>query len=90
MFVIRRVVGTSMLPALKPNQIVLAYKTRRFKVGDIVIVAHDGKEKIKRISELQAGKVFVVGDNEAESTDSRQFGWLNTRQLIAKVVFPRN
>ena len=87
MFVIRRVVGTSMLPALKPNHIVLAIKTRKVNVGDIVIIAHDGKEKIKRISALKNGKVFVVGDNQAESTDSRQFGLLSTADIVGRVIW---
>lgn len=90
LFAVRRVMGESMLPSFRPGQVVLALPRRRVKVGDVVIVRHDNLEKIKRVAQLDGNRLFVVGDNEAASTDSRSFGWLDLEQaLIGKVVWPR-
>ena len=87
----RQVVGSSMSPTLRAGQIVVA--TGRFGYvhpGDIVIVAHHGLEKIKRVVDVDPNKgVYVLGDNMANSTDSRSFGWLDHDEIIAKVIFPR-
>ncbi len=89
MFVLRRVQGMSMLPALRPGQIVLARKRlARISPGDIIIIRHDGLEKIKRVQRVSPGRVFVVGDNAAYSTDSREFGWLENEAVVGKVCWP--
>lgn len=88
---IRQVVGTSMSPTLRAGQIVIA--TGRFgyvHAGDIVIIDHDGREKIKRVSHVDPDKgIYVLGDNPGESTDSRSFGWIDHEDIIAKVIRPR-
>lgn len=89
-FVIRRVAGDSMLPLLRPGRIVIGrswFKT--LGAGDVVIVQHDGLEKIKRIQRIRDGQLFLVGDNQAQSRDSRSFGWLPISVVRAKVVWPR-
>ena len=79
-----------MLPTLKPGQDVLVlcwfYEP---KVGDIVVIRKHGKEMVKRISKLLDRKemIFVTGDNEKESTDSRQFGPIRKDQIIGKVIY---
>lgn len=79
-----------MVPTLRPNHIVVAtswFKTIRPE--HIVVIHHDGLEKIKRVRKVYNGRVFVVGDNERASIDSRSFGWLPLDAVIAKVVWPR-
>ncbi|CAN5399120.1 hypothetical protein BH09PAT4_BH09PAT4_00510 [soil metagenome] len=85
---IRRVVGDSMLPHLTPGQLVV-FAASRPRVGDIVMVRHDGREKIKRVAQLDGGRLFVLGDNPGASTDSRDFGWLGLEAVVATLLWPR-
>ena len=78
-----------MLPALRPEQIIFAYYTK-YSIGDIVIFQHNGMEKVKRIAKIDNDKVWVLGDNLAHSTDSRNFGWIKQTDIIAKVIFPKD
>jgi len=87
---LRKVVGKSMSPKLEPGQIVMATGWfRRLHPGEVVIVQHEGKQKIKRIERITGGKIFVIGDNLRASIDSRQFGWLDRRAVVARVLFPK-
>lgn len=79
-----------MLPTLRPDHMVLATGIfKKIKPETIVVVQHDGLEKIKRVQKVQAGRVFVIGDNAHQSLDSRSFGWLPQSAVIAKIVWPR-
>ena len=90
MLAVRRVTGLSMAPALRPGAIVVVHGLwRRLRPGDIVMVRHGGLEKIKRVRHIQNAQVYLVGDNPAHSTDSRAFGWLDTRLVVGKVAWPR-
>lgn len=86
---LRRVNGDSMLPGLKHGQIVIAIKTHRSRIGDTVIIRHDGLEKIKRVAKISRGEIYVLGDNSSYSTDSRTMGWLPRSVLTAKVIWPK-
>ena len=81
--------GDSMAPTLVPGTVVMGVLPRKIRPGDVVIVRHGGLDKIKRIKELRAGEVFLLGDNPADSTDSRNFGWLESTVILAKVIWPR-
>lgn len=91
---IRRVVSPSMAPKLRPGQIVWATTLfRKLHPGQVVIIAQDNKEFIKRIERIEKTdneeeRLFVVGDNLDVSTDSRQFGWLDRRSVVARVFKP--
>lgn len=90
MFYVRRVVGTSMLPTYDEGQLILAVKPfRKVRLHDIVIISHQGREKIKRITELDGNRVYVRGDNPRHSTDSRHFGWIERHHVKGRVVWPR-
>jgi phage repressor protein C with HTH and peptisase S24 domain len=89
MWVLRKVVGDSMNPTLKNGQLVLIFKTRNFKVGDIVMAFMDRREVVKRITKQADGKVFLEGDNKQKSTDSRTHGYLIDRHVMGKVIWPR-
>jgi SOS-response transcriptional repressor LexA len=78
-----------MAPALHAGQLVVGRQTRELKPGDVVIVSHNGLEKIKRIERQQGDLIYLLGDNPGASTDSRDFGWLPAKTIVAKVVWPK-
>jgi phage repressor protein C with HTH and peptisase S24 domain len=74
-----------MLPTFTPGEVVMATGWfRRVREGDVLVLRHDGLEKVKRVASVRGDEVYVVGDNPA-STDSRQFGWLPRSSVVAKV-----
>lgn len=78
-----------MAPTLTAGQLVVGRQTRELRAGDVVIVVHDGLEKIKRIEKQQGDLIYLLGDNPAASTDSRSFGWVQAKTIVAKVVWPK-
>ena len=82
-----------MLPTLRPGDEILfnpyAYQLRSPEPGELV-VAHHPKKKlqlIKRVAEvLDNGDCWLLGDNSAESTDSREFGAVPRQLLIGHVI----
>jgi len=85
----RRVEGNSMVPVLKSGDIVFARKIHHMHIyaNSIVIANINGKEIIKRVGIVKNGKVFLIGDNKAASTDSRTFGLVSCSVVLGKVVF---
>ena len=91
--VIRRVVSPSMAPKLRPGQLVWATTLyHKLRPGQVVIIEQNNRELIKRIERIEKDgdeeRIFVIGDNLGVSTDSRQFGWLDRRNVIARVFKP--
>jgi SOS-response transcriptional repressor LexA len=78
-----------MAPSLHAGQLVIGRQTRELQPGDVVIVSHEGLEKIKRIERQQGDLIYLLGDNAGASTDSRNFGWVHAKTIIAKVVWPK-
>lgn len=82
--------GHSMLPVLPPGTLVFGVRNfRRLRPGNVVVIIHEGKEKIKRIDQIKDHEIFVIGDHQDASTDSRHFGWLNYDAVQAKIIWPR-
>lgn len=79
-----------MSPALKSGDAVLIDPNANARIGDIVLVNHPYKSSVtilKRVAEIGAnGNLTLIGDNAAESTDSRTFGTVSTECFIGKVV----
>ena len=88
-----------MVPTLMPGDWALAVTRRRFRRRDIVVVEHPGRpgyEMVKRITGLPKERIgdrtladdelWVEGDLEDASTDSRHFGPVRREQVKAKVV----
>jgi nickel-type superoxide dismutase maturation protease len=90
LLLIRRVSGDSMLPTLRPGRLIIATpRYKNLRAGEVVVIRHGGLEKVKRIQEIRENRVYVAGDNQEHSTDSRSFGWLHISAAVAKVVWPR-
>jgi type IV secretory pathway protease TraF len=79
-----------MVPVLPPGTLVVGTGLfRKLKPGQVVVINHDGREKIKRIDQVEGERIFVLGDHPETSTDSRHFGWVGQHLVIAKVILPR-
>jgi nickel-type superoxide dismutase maturation protease len=89
--------GSSMEPAFRPGDRVLvnrlAYRSRHPRAGEVVVLRdpeRQGHVLLKRIAEApeQHGpsltRVYVLGDNAAESRDSRAFGTVALEQVLGR------
>lgn len=94
-FILRRrtafvVAGNSMSPTLTDGDIVIINPKAPITKGDIVLALHPYKQSvrlIKRVTEITAtGAIVVIGDNPAESTDSRTIGNLPPENIVGKVI----
>ena len=86
--------GESMMPTLGPGEFLVGIKNGTIRVGSLVVMEHPdrpGYEMVKRVAAgpgdrvgarvLGANEYWVLGDNPAESTDSRSFGPVGRRSL---------
>ena len=84
-----------MVPTLLPGDRVLVWRglgplRPRIRVGDLVTVVDPrdpDRMMVKRVAALAGADVFVRGDNEAASTDSRQFGPLTAASVRGRAFY---
>jgi nickel-type superoxide dismutase maturation protease len=73
-----KVAERSMEPALRPGDWLLARRTRRIRVGQIVLARHPGQPDlliVKRAARRVDGGWWLESDNpHAGAVDSRRFG----------------
>jgi nickel-type superoxide dismutase maturation protease len=82
--------GDSMRPAFRPGDRLLILPAARVRVGDVVALPdprQPDRLMVKRVSACAGGLVEVLGDNQAASTDSRDFGAVARRAIVGKVVY---
>lgn len=81
-----------MEPVFHPRQTLLVsfipYLFRTPQINEIIVLQSpkDGRFIVKRIRKTKDNDYFVMGDNEKESTDSREFGWITKKEIMGKVV----
>ena len=84
------VTGHSMEPALREGDWLLVLPPRRVpRVGEIVLVRDPrdrGRLLLKRVAELAADGVVVIGDHLAHSTDSRMFGTVPLADVVGRAA----
>jgi signal peptidase I len=84
-FLIRKVIGESMLPTIKPGTLIIARRTGVYRAGTYCLNSSQGSRQ-----NITDTEVFVVGDNAVASTDSRSFGYISLSSVIGIVIWPRH
>lgn len=58
---------------------------------DIIAFNHNNELLIKRIDKIDDTEgIFVLGDNSLNSTDSREFGFINQDSIVGKAIIRFN
>jgi nickel-type superoxide dismutase maturation protease len=89
-FMVAKVSGSSMLPQLKPGDLILLLKTQKLKVGQIAIAKRPDRPNllvIKRVKAVTKNGYWLEGDNLTESDDSRIFGEVDKDLILGKFIF---
>lgn len=99
LFPLAVVEGNSMLPTYNMGDILLCArihrKNRDYRPGEIIVFRAPYEDEkyfvIKRVSfsvkQDNTNYLFVLGDNPKESYDSRMYGLINCKCVVAKVLF---
>jgi signal peptidase I len=83
-----RVEGHSMMPQYRPGDMLIGWRwSRRLRPGQVVIATLGRRPVLKRIGRIgPAGELWLVGDNTADSQDSRQLGPANAGDVMAHII----
>ena len=81
-----------MAPRLPSGSLIVARPiddATRLRIGDVVVARRPDRPDLEIVKRIQAidpqGAFFLAGDNPAASTDSRQFGPVIRRHILARV-----
>lgn len=79
--------GLSMIPTLAPGERLLVRHDGPIVLGDIVVFKRDQKFEVKRILRIEADGIFVQGDNDLVSTDSRTYGLIPHDNVLGTATY---
>ena len=69
----------------------IPYIISKPKIGDIIAFKKKEKIFIKRIVKINpstdGNKYFALGDNKKDSLDSQEFGWVDRKEIVGKVIY---
>ena len=80
--------GDSMNPSMHHGDefIFEKYFNQKVRLGDILLFSHPYSKKnlVKRVTKIKEGdEFFLEGDNPNYSSDSRSFGFISKKKIIA-------
>jgi phage repressor protein C with HTH and peptisase S24 domain len=79
--------GISMAPTLGDRDELIVRYGSGYDASDIIVFIREGQHDIKRVESVTTEGVFVLGDNEIASLDSRNYGRINPQDIIGKAIF---
>lgn len=78
--------GHSMVPTLAPGDWLLVRRGVRPRPGAVVVVRRPERLVVKRVTRLTGdGRVWVQGDNDLATDDSRTFGAIEAGDVLGEV-----
>lgn len=88
-----KIVGNSMYPTYRDGQFKIATTVFTPQIGDVLVyTSPEGEIVIKRLTQFYPalGLCFFEGDNPNRSMtrDSRDYGWVDVKNIIAKLIRP--
>ncbi len=87
MLKIFQIEGNSLFPLFEDKNLVLCIKTKKPKVGDIVVFTHDTYGlMIKQVKTIKDNQYYLIGTNP-DSIDSRIFGFVDKQNIKYKALF---
>ena len=77
--------GHSMVPTLAPGEWLLVRRNAVPRPGAVVVVRLAGRLAVKRVTRLTGDGVWVQGDNDAATDDSRTYGPVPRGDVVGEV-----
>lgn len=93
-FPVTQICGYSMFPTLTDGEFYISrrvFRKSKCKVGNIYVYrppyeSEEEKFVIKRLADIKDGKYFFLGDNADDSYDSRYYGYVNNKNVVAQLI----
>lgn len=76
-----------MIPTLAPGERILVRRDGPLVLGDLVVFDRESQFDVKRVLHIEADGIFVQGDNDLVSTDSRFYGLIPFYDVLGTVTY---
>ena len=98
-FGLTRNLSLNMQPAFQDGDLVLYYRiVQKYPAGEVVVIHYEDRTLMARVAAvagdtvditddgLMINRVFVLGDNREQATDSRIFGCIDIKAIDGRVI----